>query len=110
MSELKSLPAHLRGGNFLLTETDPNLVFTPDDLSAEQRLMAQTAEKFMEKEVLPNLDAMEHQQEGLTPKIFRQAGALGLLGMEVPTEYDGLGLGKTSGVGVEEQLSRLGGF
>src|SRR5437867_3058555 len=110
MSELKPLPAHLIGGNFLLAETDPGLVFTPDDLSAEQRLMAQTAGKFMEKDVLPNLDALEHQQEGLTPKIFRKAGELGLLGMEVPTDYNGLGLGKTSGVGVEEQFSRLGGF
>ena len=110
MQELKSLPAHLTGGNFLLAETDPDLVFTPEDLSSEQRLMAQTAEKFMEKEVLPNLDALEHQQEGLTPKIFKKAGGLGLLGMDVPTEYGGLGLSKASAVGVEEQLTRLGGF
>ena len=110
MQEVKSLPAHLTGGNFLLGETDPDLVFTPEDLSSEQRLMAQTAEKFMEKEVLPNLDALEHQQEGLTPKIFKKAGGLGLLGMDVPTEYGGLGLSKTSAVGVEEQLTRLGGF
>src|SRR2546427_1921056 len=110
MQELKSLPAHLTGGNFLLGETDPDLVFTPEDLSSEQRLMAQTAEKFMEKEVLPNLEALEHQQEGLTPKIFKKAGGLGLLGMDVPTEYGGLGLSKASAVGVEEQLTRLGGF
>src|SRR6266581_2014225 len=110
MQELKPLPAHLIGGNFLLAETDPSLVFTPEDLSAEQRLMAQTAEKFMDKDVLPNLEALEHQEAGLTPKLFRKAGELGLLGMEVPTDYDGLGLGKTSGVGVEEQLTRLGGF
>ena len=110
MSELKPLPAHLIGGNFLLTETDPRLVFTPEDLSADQRLMAQTAEKFMEKEVLPNLEALEHQQEGLAPKLFRQAGELGLLGMGVPVEYGGLGLDKASAVGVEEQLTRLGGF
>ncbi len=110
MQELKSLPAHLTGGNFLLAETDPELVFTPEDLSSEQRLMAQTAEKFMEKEVLPNLEALEHQQEGLTPKIFRKAGELGLLGMDVPTEYGGMGLSKASAVGVEEQMTRLGGF
>lgn len=110
MSDLKSLPAHLIGGNFLLTETDSSLVFTPEDLSAEQRLMAQTAEKFMDKEVLPNVEALEHQAEGLTPKLFRQAGELGLLGMGVPPEYDGLGLDKVSAVGVEEQLTRLGGF
>ena len=110
MSDLKSLPAHLIGGNFLLTEIDPDLVFTPEDLSSEQRLMAQTAEKFMDKEVMPNLEAMEHQQEGLTQKLFRKAGELGLLGMGVPAEFGGLGLGKASAVGVEEQLTRLGGF
>ena len=110
MSDLKSLPAHLIGGNFLLTETDPTLVFTPEDLTSEQRLMAQTAEKFMEKDVLTQFDALEHQVEGLAPKLFRQAGELGLLGMEVPEDFEGLGLGKTSGIGVEEQMSRLGGF
>jgi alkylation response protein AidB-like acyl-CoA dehydrogenase len=110
MTELKSLPSHLTGGNFLLTETDPSLVFTPEDLSSEQRLMAQTAEKFMEKEVLPNMEALEHQTDGLGPRFFRKAGELGLLGIGVPPEYEGLGLGKTSSVGVEEQLTRLGGF
>src|SRR6266571_3199330 len=110
MQELKSLPAHLTGGNFLLAETEPDLVFTPEDLSSEQRLMAQTAQKFMEKEVMPNLEALEHQHDGLTPKVFRKAGGLGLLGMDVPTEYGGLGLSKASAVGVEEQLTRLGGF
>src|ERR1044071_6574609 len=105
MQELKSLPAHLIGGNFLLTETDPNLVFTPEDLTSEQRLMAQTAEKFMEKEILPNIDALEHQQEGLTPKVFRKAGQLGLLGMDVPTEYGGLGLKKDPTVGVEGDMT-----
>lgn len=107
---MNQLPAHLIGGNFLLTETDPQLVFTPEDLSSEQRLMTATAEKFMDKEVLPNLEALEHQAEGLTPKIFRKAGELGLLGMGVETEYDGLGLDRTTIVGVEEQLTRLGGF
>lgn len=110
MSHLQPLPAHLIGGNFLLNETDSQLIFTPEDLTSEQRLMAQTAEKFMDKEVLPNLEALEHREEGLAQSVFRKAGELGLLGMEVPPDFDGLGLGKTSGVGVEEQLSRLGGF
>ncbi|HYV27273.1 MAG TPA: acyl-CoA dehydrogenase family protein [Candidatus Eisenbacteria bacterium] len=110
MSEPKPLPPHLTGGNFLLTETNPDLVSTPEDLAAEQRLMAQTAGKFMEKEVLPNFEALEHQQEGLSPKLFRKAGELGLLGIEVPEAYGGLGLGKISGIGVGEQFTRLGGF
>src|ERR1039457_2841106 len=110
MAELKPLPAHLIGGNFLLTETDPSLVFTPEDLTSDQRLMAQTAAKFMEKEVLPKIDALEHQEEGLTPKLFRKAGELGLIGMGMPEEYSGLGLNRTTAIGVEEQLIILGGF
>lgn len=110
MSELKPLSPHLIGANFLLTETDPALVFTPEDLTSEQRLMAQTAAQFMDKEVLPKLDALEHQEPDAMVKVFRKAGELGLLGMEVPTDYDGLGLGKTTGIGVEEELTRLGGF
>ncbi len=107
---MNPLPAHLIGGNFLLVEIDPKLAFTPEDLSADQRLMAQTAEKFMDKEVMPNAEALEHQAEGLMPKIFRQAGELGLLGMGVGEEYGGLGLGRATIVGVEEALTRLGGF
>lgn len=110
MPELQPLPAHLIGGNFLLTETDPSRVFTPEDLTAEQRLMAQTAEKFMEKEVLPHLEALEHQEGDWSRRLFRQAGGLGLLGMGVPADYDGLELDRATIVGVEEQLTRLGGF
>jgi len=72
--------------------------------------MAQTAEKFMDKEVLPQTEALEHQEKGLARELFRKSGALGLLGMEISTDYGGLGLGKTSGAGVSEQLTRLGGF
>jgi len=110
MSDFKNLPAHLTGGNFLLAETGPGLVFTPEDLSGDEREMAATAEKFMDKEVFPRLDALEHQEEGLAPRLFRQAGELGLLGLEVPEEYNGLGVGKVAALGVAAQLSRLGGF
>jgi hypothetical protein len=73
-------------------------------------MMARAAEEFMDKEVLPQVEAIERQAEGVTPRLVRQAGALGFLGMEVPEEYGGLGLGKTSSCAVEEQLGRLGGF
>ncbi|MBU6400338.1 MAG: acyl-CoA dehydrogenase family protein [Verrucomicrobia bacterium] len=110
MSELKPLPPHLTGGNFLLTEADPALVFTPEDLSAEQRQIAESAEEFMTKEVLPRLDALERQEPDVAVRLFRQAGELGLLAIEVPEEYGGLGLGKTTACVVENQLGRQGGF
>ncbi len=110
MSDLKTLPPHLTGGNFLITETDPALVFTPEDLSAEQRQIAESAEKFMTKEVLPKLDALEHQEPEVARRLFQQAGALGLLAIEVPEDFDGLGLSKTTACVVEGQLGRQGGF
>ena len=109
-TELKPLPPHLTGGNFLLAETDASLVFTPEDLSSDQRLMAETAEKFMDKEVLPKLEALEHQEPGLAVQLFKKAAGLGLHAIEVAEDYGGLGLGKRESVGVAEQLTRLGGF
>jgi alkylation response protein AidB-like acyl-CoA dehydrogenase len=109
-TELNPLPPHLTGGHFLLGETDPAAVFTPEDLSSEQRMMAETAEKFMDKDVLPRMEALEHQEPGLTVQLFKQAGALGLHSIEIAEEYGGLGLGKKEGIGVAEQLTRLGGF
>jgi alkylation response protein AidB-like acyl-CoA dehydrogenase len=110
MSELAPLPAHLIGANFLLNDAAPADVFSPEDLSPEDRLMADTAAKFMDKEVFPRLDALEHQEPGLARKLFAQVGALGFFCIETPEEFGGLGLGKTSTIGVNEQLSRLAGF
>ena len=93
-----------------MSETDPGVVFTPEDLGPEDRQLAELAAKFMDKEVLPRLEALEHQEAGLAVRLFRQAGELGLLALELPEEWGGLGLGKTASIGVAEQLTRLAGF
>src|SRR5215472_4101037 len=110
MSESASLPPRLTGGNFLLADTNPSEVFTPENLAPEVREMATTAEKFMDKEVLPQIEALEHQEDGLALKVFKKAGELGLFTVETPEAYGGLGLGKTAGIGVNQQFSRLPGF
>jgi len=107
---MNTLPPHLNGGHFLLAETDPAEVFTPEDLSSEERQIIDTTEKFMDKEVLPRLEALEHQEEGLSVSLFKQLGQLGLHALEVPESHAGLGLGKTVAAGVAAQFSRLGGF
>jgi alkylation response protein AidB-like acyl-CoA dehydrogenase len=104
------LSPHLNSGSFLLTDIDPRQVFTPEELTSDQRLMAETAEKFMDKEILPNVEALEHHEEGLAVKLLKKAGDLGLMGMQVESEYGGLGLDNRSVIGVVEQLARLNGF
>jgi alkylation response protein AidB-like acyl-CoA dehydrogenase len=59
---------------------------------------------------MPNVEALEHQQEGLGPALFRKAAKLGLMAIEIDPDYGGLGLDKVTGIGVWEQLTRLGGF
>lgn len=110
MAELKPLAPHLIGGNFLLRPAQAATVYTPEDLSSDLRQMAETAEKFMDKEVLSKVDALEHQEPDLAVQAFRKAGEIGLLCAEIPEDYGGLGLGKLASIGVSEQLTRLGGF
>lgn len=91
MSEETKKTEVLKGGEFLIKETDASSVFTPEDLNEEQRMMAETANDFIQKEILPILDAIDKQQEGLTVSLMGKAGELGLLATSIPEEYEGLG-------------------
>ncbi len=81
----------LKGGEFIIKETDPQSVFTPEDVSEEQKMMAETARDFIDKEILPNVEEIDKQNFDLVIQKFEQAGELGLLGTAVPEEYGGLG-------------------
>ncbi len=88
MSEEKN---YLKGGEFVIKESDPQSVFTPEDISEEQKMMAETARDFIDKEILPNVEEIDKQNFDLVIQKFEQAGELGLLGTAVPDEYGGLG-------------------
>lgn len=81
----------LKGGEFLIKETDLQYVFVPEDLREEQRMMADAAREFVEKEIQPKLDAIDKQEPNLTVNLLEKAGELGLLGTSIPEEYGGLG-------------------
>ncbi len=81
----------LRGGEFLVKDTDPASVFIPEEISEEQRMMADSAKEFVEKEIWPRLEAIDHQEEGLTVSLLEKAGEIGLLGTSIPEQYGGLG-------------------
>ena len=81
----------LKGGEFLIKDSDPQSIFIPEDISEEQKLMADSAREFVEKEILPKVDAIDHQEPGLVVSLLEKAGELGLLSTSVPEEYGGLG-------------------
>jgi len=91
MSEETKTAQLLKGGEFVFKETDSQSVFISEDMSEEQKMMAETAREFIEKEIWPKLDAIDKQEEGLTVTLLKKAGELGLLGISIPEEYDGLG-------------------
>ena len=82
----------IRGGEFLIRPTQASDIFIPEEWNEEQLMIKQMTLDFVEKRVVPQLDAIDHQEEGLVPKLMEETGELGLLGSSVPTEYGGMGL------------------
>ena len=99
-----------RGGAWLLGATDVEGIFTPERLTEEQRLIAQTAVEFVDNEVLPQLDRLEEKDWGLARQLLRRCGELGLLGVDIPEAYGGVQLDTVSSIVVSEKLSRSASF
>jgi alkylation response protein AidB-like acyl-CoA dehydrogenase len=106
-----SLPrAASRGGSFLVETCTPEDVFSPSDLTDDQKLIGQTAEEFVRNEVIPLIPDLEQHKPGLLAQLLKKAGEIGLLGGGVPEEYEGAGLDKVSSVQLAENLSAYASF
>src|SRR5262252_3169457 len=102
--------AVLRGGEWLLQAADAGSVFTPEQLTEEHRLIGRTAQEFVDNEVLPLLDRLEDKDWALARTLVRKGAELGLLGVDVPEAYGGLGLDKVTSLVVSEKLARSASF
>jgi len=99
-----------KGGSFLLETPLPQEIFTPADLTDDQKLIGQTAEEFVVKEVLPLVKELENKKPGLMPELLKKSGELGLLGGGIPEQYGGAGLDKIATTVLTEKLSIYGGY
>ncbi|HXC47282.1 MAG TPA: acyl-CoA dehydrogenase family protein [Candidatus Sulfotelmatobacter sp.] len=99
-----------KGGGFLLESVAPTDIFTPADLSDDQKLVGQTAEEFVIKEVLPLAKDLENKKPGLMAELVRKAAELGLMSGGTPEEYGGAGLDKIATTVLTEKISIYGGF
>lgn len=100
--EIKEL---LRGGQYLIKETDCQAIFTPEDFSEEQLMMKEAVKEFNEREVIAHRDRFEAKDYALTEEVMRKAGELGFLGVAVPEAYGGLDMGFVSTMLVCEYIS-----
>jgi alkylation response protein AidB-like acyl-CoA dehydrogenase len=100
----------VKGGSFLIEDVSAEQIFTPEDFTDEQLMIAKTTEDFVVNEVLPQVEHLENHEFDRSVKLLKEAGELGLLGADVPEEYGGLGLDKISSALIAEKMSRAGGF
>lgn len=99
----------LRGGQFLVKETNCEDVFTPEDFSEEQKMMRDSVIEFVDRELWPNKARFEKKDYAFTEEMMRKAGELGLLGIAVPEAYNGLGMGFVSTMLVCDYISGTSG-
>ena len=86
----------LRGGQFLVKETNCKDIFTPEDFSEEQIMMKDAVKEFTDREIVAHRDRFEAKDYALTEEVMKKAGELGFLGVAVPEEYGGMGMGFVS--------------
>jgi alkylation response protein AidB-like acyl-CoA dehydrogenase len=86
----------LRGGQFLVKESNCEDIFTPEDFSEEQIMMREAVKEFNEREIIAHKARFEAKDYKLTEEVMKKAGELGFLGVAVPEEYGGLGMGFVS--------------
>jgi alkylation response protein AidB-like acyl-CoA dehydrogenase len=98
------------GGSWLVDPVGSTPQFTGADFTEEDLLYAKTAEDFVRNEVLSRIDALEAKEEGLMPQLLKRAGELGLLMIDVPEAYGGLGLSKTTSMLVSERGALCASF
>ncbi len=95
----------LRGGQFLVKEINCEDLFTPEDFSEEQKMMKDSVKEFVDREIWPKKARFEQKDYALTEELMRKAGELGFLGVAVPEEYEGLGMGFVSTMLVCDYIS-----
>ena len=98
------------GGSFLLEDRTPAEIFTPEDLNEDQRQIAVTATRFAREEIQPSIAAVENKEPGVMESLLRKAADLGFTGVDIPEEFGGLGLDKTSSTLITDHIAVLASF
>ncbi|AZQ57857.1 acyl-CoA dehydrogenase [Maribacter sp. MJ134] len=95
----------LRGGQFLVKETNCEDVFTLEDLNEEQKMMRDSTKEFVDRELWAHWERFEQKDYAYTEETMRKAGELGLLSVAVPESYGGMGMGFVSTMLVCDYIS-----
>ncbi len=92
-----------KGGEFLIKQVEK--IFTPEDFTEEQKMMRDSAIEFVDREIWPHKERFEKKDYDFTEEVMRKIGELGFLGVSIPEQYGGLGMGFTSTLLVCDYIS-----
>ncbi len=98
-----------KGGDFIVRNALPEEVFTLYDLSEEQKMMAEAATEYVDREMWPNKERFEKKDYAFVEKLLRNAGEMGFLGITVPEKYGGLGMDFVTAMLVCDRISGASG-
>ena len=98
------------GGNFLIEETNPQEVFTPEDFNDQHKIIEQTAEEFAVQEIVPNSDRIERKDFAFSRELLKKAAELGLTSVDIPEEYGGSEMDKVSSCIIADRIAKQGSF
>ena len=101
----------LPGGGFLVADVPIGKLFSPEDLNETQKEFRDSTRKFIANEVLPKADALEAKEmAGDTPlvvKLVKTSAELGMCSIDIPEEFGGLGMDKTTSALLAEVMGGL---
>lgn len=110
MSTIAPATPSLKGGEFLIRAVEPREIFTPEDFTDEHRAIAKTTDEFWNKEVVPNLEAIQHQDHDAAARVLKKSAELGLTAVVVPESYGGMEMDLISAMIVAEGLAKDGSY
>lgn len=100
----------LKGGEFLIKESEVQDIFIPEEFSEEQKAMAEACQDFIRKEITPHVHRMDSMEDGFMRSLMQKAGELGLLGVSIPEEYGGLGMSFNTSMLIADMFGESGSF
>ncbi|HKR31779.1 MAG TPA: acyl-CoA dehydrogenase family protein [Terriglobales bacterium] len=100
----------IAGGSFLIEDRRPDEVFTPEDFTDEHRQIAQTTEEFALKEIVPNIEKIEHKDYSVSRDLIKKASELGLASVDIPEDYGGMDMDKVTSAIIADYIAKSGSF
>ncbi len=99
----------IKGGQYLIENVQKEDIFISEEFNEEQRMMKEAVVEFMDREVWPQKDRFEQKDYAFTEELMRKIGKMGLLGVSIPEQYGGVGMGFVSTMLVTDYISSASG-